>query len=165
MRVDELARDVGISKRTLYEQFRTKEDMARKALARRLERLRGGVDRLVATGGDESDQLREVMLLICRVYAKAQPAFHQDLESTPSLTELVAASRRDSFSKIEAVIRSGIDNGRFRADLDPRLVQRSLVAAVEGVLRPEILAEDGVTLDHAFQAILDLILNGLSRPV
>jgi TetR/AcrR family transcriptional regulator, cholesterol catabolism regulator len=161
MRVDELARDVGISKRTLYEQFRTKEEMAREALLRLAQKLQEAIEGIRNQPADEAVQLRAVVFRICETYSRARPPFYRDLETTPSLTELVEASRARSFAQVEELVRTGITNGNFRAELDPRLVRRTLIAAVDTVIRPEILVQDRLTLEQAFDAIIDLILNGM----
>ena len=164
MRVDELARDVGISKRTLYEQFRTKEEMAREALIRLAEKLQQAIEAILAEQNHEAVQLRAVVFRICETYSRARPPFYRDLETTPSLTELVEASRTRSFTHVEDLVRSGMANGNFRAELDPRLVRRTLIAAVDTVIRPEVLVQDRVSLEQAFDAIVDLILHGMLQP-
>lgn len=160
MRVDELARDVGISKRTLYEQFRTKEEMAREALIRLTGTLQESVDEILRQQHNEAEQLRAIVTRLCQTFEKARPPFYRDLETTPTLTELVDAARARCFSQVEDVIRSGMANGCFRSGLDPRLVRRTLLGAVEAIVRPTILAEDRLNLDQAFDGIFDVILNG-----
>ncbi|HLT36634.1 MAG TPA: TetR/AcrR family transcriptional regulator [Enhygromyxa sp.] len=161
MRVDELARDVGISKRTLYEQFRTKEEMAREALIRLTQKLQETIEAILAEPNHEAVQLRAVVFRICETYSRARPPFYRDLETTPSLIELVEASRARSFAQVEDLVRSGMANGNFRAELEPRLVRRTLIAAVDTVIRPEVLVQDRLSLEQAFDAIIDLILNGM----
>jgi TetR/AcrR family transcriptional regulator, cholesterol catabolism regulator len=162
MRVDELARDVGISKRTLYEEFPSKQDMAREALVRRLDRLRTSIDEILARERDEVVQLRELAKQIAAVYASARPPFWRDVSSTKALRELVEASRAHADAKLEGVIRSGVKRKRFRRDVDPRLVRRALLGAVESIVRPEQLSAEGLSVDQAYVAIVDLIVNGLA---
>jgi AcrR family transcriptional regulator len=161
MRVDELARDVGISKRTLYEQFRTKEEMAREALIRLAQKLQEAIEQILANSQGEAEQLRAMVLRICETYSRARPPFYRDLETTPALVELVDASRARCFAQVEELIRSGMANGSFRAELDPRLVRRTLLAAVDTVIRPEVLAQDRLSFEQAFDGIIDLILHGM----
>ena len=160
MRVDELARDVGISKRTLYEQFRTKEEMAREALARLTEGMHAECDRILAETADEAEQLRAIVLLMCRRYSRARPPFYRDLETTPVLTELIEEARRESYAKIDGVIQAGIERGRFRADLEPRLVRMTLLAACDTIIQPQAFPEQ-MTPESAYCGILDVILNGV----
>lgn len=162
MRVDDLARHIGISKRTLYEEFPSKQDMAREALARRLERLRASIDEILARERDEAVQLRELAKQIAAVYADARPPFWRDVGSTKALRDLVEAARTHADAKLEAVIRSGVKRKRFRKDVDPRLVRRALLGAVESIVRPEQLSAEGLSVDQAYAGIVDLIVNGLA---
>lgn len=162
MRVDDLARDIGISKRTLYEEISSKEEMAREALARRLERTRAAIDAIAARKRDEVKQLREIAKLLNELYATARPAFWRDVTSTPALRELVDAGREHGHAKLEAVVRAGVARGRFRGDVDPRLVRRVLLAAVASVVQPEQLSAEGLGVDRAYAAIMDLLLEGLA---
>jgi AcrR family transcriptional regulator len=161
MRVDELARDVGISKRTLYEQFRTKEQMAQEALVRLASKLNDSVERVLGEDRDEAGKLREVVLQLSQTYAKARPPFFRDLATAPVLTELVEDSQQRCFVVVEELIRRGVANGRFRTGLDPRLVRRTLLAAVQSVIRPEILNQDRMSVEQAFDGIIDLVLHGM----
>lgn len=162
MRVDELAHDVGISKRTLYEQFRTKEDMAREALLRLLDGVHHRVDEAVASDADEADKLRTIVVLMTERFVNARPAFYRDLETTPVLTELILGSRRRTDAAIEAVITAGIDHARFRQDLDARLARSVLLAAVDEMVRPEVLLADRLDLAQAVSRIVDLLLRGMA---
>ena len=164
MRVDELARDVGISKRTLYEQFRTKEEMAQEALMRLSQKLHEAIDEILAEDRGEAERLRGIVFRICQTTTRARPAFFRDLETTPALTQLVDECRAKCFAKIEDLVRAGVANGAFRSEVDPRLVRRTLLAVVDTVIRPEILAEDRLSLEQAFGGIFNLILLGMDRP-
>ncbi len=164
MRVDELARDVGISKRTLYEQFRTKEEMAREALIRLQLKLKEALEEIVREDRGEAERLRDMVYRICETFARARPAFYRDLETTPTLTQLVEECRTHCFAKVEELVRAGIASGSFRSELDPRLVRRTVLAAVDTVLRPEVLAQDRLSLEQAFNGIFDLILRGMAAP-
>jgi AcrR family transcriptional regulator len=164
MRVDELARDVGISKRTLYEEFRTKEEMAREALVRLSDSLRDAIEQILREDRADADRLRAIVLHISQTFARARPPFYRDLETTPALTELVERCRHHCFAQVEEVVKSGIDRGSFRSHLEPRLVRRTLLAAVDNIVTPEVLASDRLSLEQAFDGIFDLILNGIFEP-
>jgi hypothetical protein len=139
--------------------------MAREALARRLARLEQGIAKVTrrsAVPADEVAQLRAILTLICQADAQASPAFHRDLQTTPALAELVVVSRRRSVAKLDAVIRSGIQRGRFRRDLDARLVRRVVLGAVAAIVGPQISSAQRLSADQASTAILDVILNGVA---
>jgi AcrR family transcriptional regulator len=158
MRVDELARDVGISKRTLYELFRTKEDMASEALTRILGDLVARLDRAAAENEDHGEQLRMMIRLLGESFVNAREPFYRDLETTPALVDLVMTARIQVFDRVDAVLRSGIAEGRFRTDLDPQSVRLVLTATLDFLQRQG--QERQMLADHC-ASLYDLLARGL----
>jgi len=135
--------------------------MAREALIRLIDKLKLANDGILAQEHDYAEQLRAIVMQLCQAFARARPPFYQDLATTPALTEIVEAARARCFAQVEEVIRSGMATGRFRAGLDPRMVRRALLGAVEATIQPPILAEERLSLTQAFDAILDVVLHGM----
>lgn len=157
MRVDELARDVGISKRTLYELFRTKEDMAREALERILADMIVDMDRALAQG-EPGEQLQTCIRLLAERFANAHPPFYRDLETTPSLTALLDETRAQAFERIDKVLAVGIASGRFRSDLEPHCVRLVLTAVLEFMQRR---GHAPMSVDAACEGLHVLLTRGL----
>lgn len=158
MRVDELARDVGISKRTLYELFRTKEDMASEALTRMLADLLVKLDRAIIDHPDHGDQLRQIIALLGESFVNARQPFYRDLESTPALIELVDNTRVQIVERIDRVLLAGVAEGRFRSDIDPDGVRLVLTATLD-FLQRQGQARSVVARNCA--ALYDLVSRGL----
>lgn len=158
MRVDELARDVGISKRTLYELFRTKEDMASEALTRILAELVVQLDRAVVENDDHGEQLRVIIRLLGECFMNARQPFYRDLETTPALVDLVANARVHVFDRIDAVLLSGIAKGRFRTDLDPYFVRLVLTSTLDFLQRQ---GQERQAIETSCTGLYDLLARGL----
>jgi len=166
MRVDDIARDVGISKRTLYELFRTKLEMAREALERRFERLDEALARVAAEVPDEVARLRQLIVAHARVHGDRSAVLARDIASTPELERLVCESRARCNQYIEALLREAITGGRFRAQLDPKMVRRTLLAAVEGVIDAQVFGDEPASIERAVAAVFDVVVDGLTaRPI
>lgn len=158
MRVDELARDVGISKRTLYELFRTKEDMASEALTRILADLVVKLDRAVIEHADRGEQLRMIIWLLGQSFINARQPFYRDLETTPALIDLVESTRVQVVERIDRVLLSGVAEGRFRSDLDPQGVRLVLTATLAFLQRQ---GEERRAVESACAGLYDLLARGL----
>ena len=87
--------------------------------------------------------------------------FFRDLGTTPSLTALMDASKTRNHAILDEILVAGIERGRFRTGLDPRLTRMTLLAACESIVQPQALLDDQLSLDQAFRAILDVMLNGV----
>lgn len=165
MRVDELARDVGISKRTLYELFRTKEEMAREALERVLGDMLVDIDRAMQEHGDPSEQLQASIRILAQRFANAQEPFYRDLETTPSLVTQLEEARAQAFVKIDAIIQAGVASGRFRSDVESHCVCLVLTAVLELFQRRGAAASRSAQglppLDVACTSLHELLTRGL----
>jgi AcrR family transcriptional regulator len=161
MRVDELARDVGISKRTLYELFRTKEDMAREALTRILADLLVKLDRAVIEHPDHGEQLRIIIALLGDSFVNARQPFYRDLETTPALIELIANTRLQVIERLDRVLLSGVAEGRFRADLDPQCLRLVLTATLDFLQRQ---GQERRVIESTCAGLYDLLARGLLVP-
>lgn len=163
MRVDELARDVGISKRTLYELFRTKEDMAREALERVLSDMLADIDRAVREHADPSEQLQASIRVLAQRFSNAQAPFYRDLETTPSLVTQLEDARTHAFAKIESIIHAGVASGRFRSDVEAHCVCLVLRAVLELFQRrgAAAAADSLPPVDVACTSLHELLTRGL----
>lgn len=162
MRVDELARDVGISKRTLYELFRTKEDMAREALERVLADMLVDIDRAMHDHReDPSEQLQASIRVLAGRFANAQEPFYRDLDTTPSLVTQLEEARAQAFVKIDAIIQAGVASGHFRSDVESHCVCLVLTAVLELFQRRGAGRQGLPTLDVACTSLHELLTRGL----
>lgn len=161
MRVDELAHDLGISKRTLYEQFRSKQEMARRALERRFDRLVAAIEAQRDRLRDEVQQLREAVVLLSSAHAELLPAIERELADTPALAEVLSAGHERVCAEIDAIIQAGSSRGRFRRSLDGPLARRTILAIIDAACGPAALREDGRAPEQAAREAVDLLLCGL----
>ena len=166
MRVDDIARDVGISKRTLYELFRTKKDMAVEALSRRHAWLDQELAKLAADSDDACGCLRNIITELCRVHGDRTSALARDLPSTPVLNNLVEDSRSRCNELVDRVLRDGVDRGCFRSDLDVEMTRRTLLVAVEGLASSKRFGDAPGSIEPAVGAVFDVLVGGLQgKPV
>lgn len=153
MRVDDLAGELSISKRTLYEEFRSKAEIAQQVLLHLDQRFRCAL-RQTAEIADPVERLRSVVELIAGVYTKIDPQFFRDAETVVDLSAWVEASQRRCAAEIEAVVRAGIADGTFRSGLDPCVVSQVLLV----VINPETSRSTRLDVWHART---ELIVNGV----
>ena len=162
--MDDIASGLGMSKKTLYQLFPNKEELAREALLetfreveREVEAARGGEDR------DFGDRLRDHVLVVSGRYRQLETALLDDLERTsPALHALYEELSRGLIERqFGSLFAAGVKAGQLRADLDPKLVVRAVESLSAGLLRPGVLGALGLSPLQAFEAIFDIVLNGI----
>lgn len=119
--MDDIAKKAGISKRTLYETFSSKDELLTTCLSetesRQLVRLR---DILEDENNDFVDIIVKILCLLSRDLRKINPLFFQDLDRYNfrmafESQKVSRQTRRDGFLRL---LRRGVDEGYIRPDID-----------------------------------------------
>ncbi|MFW6338672.1 MAG: TetR/AcrR family transcriptional regulator [Alkalispirochaetaceae bacterium] len=150
---EELSRELGISKKTLYREFRTKKEIVRAVVRRQLAAVE---QELAEVFEDESrsfvERLGAQLGVASRVMNTLGKSFLKDLgRYTPELWQEIQEFRHQRvFSRLEGIIRRGKDEGMIRPETDPRLLVQIVTTVADNLLVPSKLAE----LDLAPQEVI-----------
>lgn len=162
--MDDLAADLAISKRTLYEHFETKEALLQASVDRFMEGLERAGDRIVS---DESLSLEErVESMGTTVAAHLQHVdrrFVEDMErAAPRVARRIRERRRKSMhAYMEQLITKGQRRGVFRDDVPAEVVIEMLVACTDQLATADALRR----LPLAPREVPPLILRTLLRGI
>lgn len=138
MTMDDLAREAGVSKRTIYVYFRSKEEVGLSSIGRVVEAARGEMGRIAGEVGDPAERLRRMLERRVMSRVLAIQDYHHSLDE---LFEVVRpaymARRRDTFEKeaeiIAHVLREGRESGAFGID-DVEATATALLLATNAFL-------------------------------
>jgi AcrR family transcriptional regulator len=170
MTIDDLAREVGVGKGTIYLHFSSKEEVALSRIDRVIEHLKAELKRLARTDEAPSSRLRRMLLL--RVIYRFDSVQHY----TESINHVMAAirpallERRKRYFEDEARIMAEVlKEGRRAGDFffkDALATARALLTATNSLLpyslSPKELGERD-SLEEQTARIVDLLLSGLRR--
>jgi AcrR family transcriptional regulator len=162
--MDELATELGMSKKTLYQHFRSKEALLEELITRKSQRMLGGFEAILAEPDASFAQrtsaflrhahaeFSEISLPFIRDVRRFAPALHARLEDL----------RARNLPRLwEQLLQLGIREGAVRDDIDVRFVARLVLVAVQSLLQPETLERLSASPHEAVPRFFDLILNGL----
>jgi AcrR family transcriptional regulator len=154
--VDEIAAALGISKKTLYQHFASKEQLVRAVVRAMLDDTAACVEGLINDDGIEFiDKLTGLMRLITTRVAQISRPFADDMQKhAPELWQEVQEFRHKKvMANFGRLIRKGQALGLFRKDVDPGLLTVIYAAAIQGVVNPQTLAQVPYTAAELFQAV------------
>jgi AcrR family transcriptional regulator len=168
MTIDDLAREVGIGKGTVYLHFSSKEEVALSRIDRVIDRLKAEMKKLAATDQPPVARLRAMLLL--RVIYRFDSVQHY----TESLNHVLAAirpallERRKNYFEAEALIVAEVlKHGRRRGDFffkDPMATARALLTATNALLPYSLSPQElgkREELQKQTALIVDLLIGGL----
>jgi AcrR family transcriptional regulator len=168
--VDDMAREAGVSKRTIYLHFPGKEAVALASIDRVVGRVTDRLRQIAASDAPPTDRVRD--MLVARVLGRFDSvrSYHQSLEDMFRSLRSAYLARRQRYFDAEAAVLAGVlDEGR-RAKVfalaDPLAAAHDLLVATNSLLPYSLSpAEFGRRAEVAGRAerIAELLLDGLRR--
>ena len=162
--MDRLASDLGMSKKTLYLHFRSKDALLEAVMDRFTHRIAVSMDAILADRSLDFPARTSLLLeTLGRHIALLDRHFIEDMSrQAPQIWKKVEDFRRDRiFSVFGALIREGAAKGHFRKDLDPDLILQIYLLSIQNVLNPRILSTLSHSASQVFEALLSVLFEGM----
>lgn len=161
--MDELAAELGMSKKTLYAYFPSKVALVEAVLRDKAGAVEADL-RQLAKGQATNVEVALHQFLDClqRHTAEIQPAFVRDIgRETPELFQLVEQRRRELIQRyFGGLFEDGKRAGVIRNDIPTHLIVEILLGAVQTIMNPPKLMELGLTVEKGYSSVIRLVLEG-----
>ena len=162
--MDDLAAELGMSKKTLYSQFPSKTELLRAVLLAKFRSVETDLEAVVTDSADDaSASLHRLLACMQRHTAEIQPPFVRDIRrETPELFQLIEERRRDMIQHyFGKIFDQGRKAGIVRKDLSSELIVEILLGAVQAVMNPAKIEHLGLEPKTGYGAIVSVILDGV----
>lgn len=162
--VDEIASELGISKKTLYKYFESKEALVREVLQTRHCRITGGINAIIQRKEDDFiERFEELMRFIGAQFAQVSPRFLHDLRKLvpQACKEMEQQKRAHTLEAFRMLGEEGIRHGYFRDDIDLEFLGVMYISLIEGVMDSDTVMHLPLTAAQVFQSVLDVLFFGL----
>lgn len=165
--MDDLARDLGMSKKTLYRHYATKEALLDAVLDAFADRVSGALGTILARQREPAaDRLRQLLSVVAGLLAPMKPIFLLSLQryAPQQFQRLEQLRRRNLERHLLPMLLRASANGEIRADLDPAMVLELLLVVLQQALEPALLERLQRTPAQVVPQALDLVFRGLLTP-
>jgi AcrR family transcriptional regulator len=165
-RMDDIARDAGVSKGTLYLYFKSKDDLIAAILRRIAARELDAIRALESATGTASDRLLQVtreMATAVERLAVLLPIwfeFYAIAGRQRGVRQFFAAALGDFRAALTTLFQQGIDRGEFRA-VEAADAAITLCAIYEGLTLLWAVDPQNVPISAASETAVHLLLEGL----
>jgi AcrR family transcriptional regulator len=162
--MDDLAGELGMSKKTLYAHFSSKTELVEAVLRTKFGDLEHELDRITSEKTLPFLDALHRMLAVVQWHAdEVRPSFVRDLRrAEPELFGVVETRRtaviREQFGRLFAAGRRA---GMVRKDVPVQLAIAVLLGATQSIMNPERIAELAITPRAGISAILTVVLEGI----
>ncbi len=162
--MEEIASSLGMSKKTLYKFFSSKENLVRDLIKNRQCEFEEEINKIWAEQGvDFVIKLKKMMNFIGKQSTKLRGPLLEDLhKSIPEIwQEIHDFKKMNGLQKARQLFLNGVDNGVFRDDIGRDLILLIYTSAVEAIINPETLSQLPFSANQAVETIFKVIFEGI----
>lgn len=162
--MDDIAKNLGISKKTLYRFFANKDELVHAILDKHLETDKCYIKSLENLEGNAIDDLIQIATMVNETLKKIHPSIHYDLEKYhPSAWKKFGEHKRKFIYKsIHANIVKGMQEGLFRDDINPEILATLYVSKADVVFDPFVFPADKFAFNRVYLEMLKQHIRGMA---
>ena len=160
--MDDLARELGMSKKTIYASYPSKTALLEAVLLDKFRGVEADFRRIASDGSDVSAALHRLLACVQGHTDEIKPPFVRDIQrEAPDMFRMVESRRQDLIQRyFGKLFVEGRRVGIIRKDIPVRLIIEMLLGATRAILNPPKMEELGLTPKTGFSAIITVMLHG-----
>ncbi|MBN1398195.1 MAG: TetR/AcrR family transcriptional regulator [Bacteroidetes bacterium] len=161
--MDEIASDVGMSKKTVYKFFPSKETLLKAIVHIHLRNVERTVHDIVASEKPVEEKLVEIFALVGKTLKRLSRPFLADLQRhLPSLWKEIDTFRRERvISHLQQMFQQAKKEGVFREDVNPDLFYLIVITTIQGIMNPNVLSQQSFSAEEAFRGMFRILYEGV----
>jgi AcrR family transcriptional regulator len=161
--MDELVGQLGISKKTMYQHFKSKDDLVTAVLETQLVYMSGNIKNIIDAPVDFIEKLNTLWVFVGNTLSAISRQFQDDIRRfRPELWQRVEDVRRKNvFGNLRNLIEEGQRHGMLREDVNVEIVVAMFQDAVQGIINPEVLVRHPFSAADAMRAIMLILFEGI----
>lgn len=131
--MDDIANELGISKRTLYDIFESKELIISQIVDTHIENENSAFDKILKQSENSIDMMLKLSKFIFVMYNKLHPSVLSDLKKYYSVIwQRIEKFHNDSIRQIiEVNLKKGIEEQLYRSNIDPAIISMFYVKQLQ----------------------------------
>lgn len=159
--MSDLAKRLKISKRSLYENFSSKQDLVDTILTMMLDSLEKQELAIYHADLPIIDKLKSLFSILPHESEPFDNHLYEDLKTMfPVQWAKVEASRKLRMERLEHILETGIAAGIIR-DINVHVLQEVISASFDAFTTYKFLNSNNITYKDAVNSMLDILVNGL----
>ena len=134
VKMDDIANELKISKRTLYEIYSNKEELLFEVVRHDKQREKRRLDEIAKTGLNVINIIIEICRFRIEEFSQINLLFFEEIHKYPELLAYVRRLHDEREIDAHAFIQRGIDEGLFLPDVNYEIVRTLTVASQQAIM-------------------------------
>ena len=164
--MDDLAGELGMSKKTIYAHFSGKEELLRAVLERHTREVEAGLLPLIAVPEPFPNKFRHIVHFLHSRMSVVSGQFLEDIRRrAPECFRIIEDFRGRAIPLyFGRLFDEGVKGGYLEAGVPREILMRILVLSIQSILRPEVMSELRLHPAAALDQILSILMHGILTP-
>ncbi|MEX0981292.1 MAG: TetR/AcrR family transcriptional regulator [Bacteroidales bacterium] len=161
--LDDLCRELGISKKTLYQHIHDKNDLIRKVIDYEISLQQKSMEKVFRSEINAIDELIHVNRMIHENQSNHSPTFYYDLKKYyPDIyAEWLGYKRKKMLEMIHRNLEKGISEGLYRRELDSIVISKLYMSQTESMHTSEIFDEKELSSSRFADEVFSYHIQGI----
>jgi len=159
VRMDDVAKTMGISKRTIYEIYAKKEDLLFEVVVKHFKQRLDKMELAVSRCHNVMEILLEVYHMKVADFKNTNPLFFTEMVKYPQLQQFLIEQNDHMRDNSLVFIRRGVEEGFFRADLNYEMAVLQFDAMGQYIMEKELYRQ--YSIEDIFRNLVFVSLRGL----
>lgn len=162
--MEEIAAELGISKKTLYKCFSNKEHVLKEVIGETKCEIETFIDGLLADKSVEFiDKIKTLMNFLAKHIAKFDgPMIRDIMKNHPDMWHDIQKFKREkTHANFSRLIEEGIKSGYLRDDIPTKLIILLYDSAIHGLLDPGSISSLPLTADQIHREVNKVVFEGI----
>ena len=141
VKMDDIANELKISKRTLYEIYSNKEELLFEVVRQDGLREKRRMDEIIETGMNVINIIAEICRFRIEEFSHINPSFFEEIHKYPELLSYVRRLHDERETDANAFIQRGIGEGLFLPNVNYQIVRKLTGALQESIMSQYLYKE------------------------
>ena len=163
--MDDIAKEMGISKKTIYRFFKEKDDIVNQLCDTELKKNQQMMEEIRKASNDPIHESILISQYMQKIFADINPVFFHDLnrQFSQALNDYNKFKQECMYSNLKRNITDGVKLGLYRSDLDIHFAAQYRVAQMDMFMsRASTIEFENISMARGHQLIMDIFMHGIS---
>ncbi len=163
--MEDIARGLGVSKKTLYVHVQNKNELVEKILDYSCQRQVALLERVTDKGTNAIDALLEMSQLINEEMELFTPAVTFDLQKyyPETFRKHMEKSQKFAYDAVYQNLKQGMKQGLYREEINPEVVATLYINKIEDMHDPDFYSKNNITFEMIFETMFENHVRGIAN--
>jgi len=162
--MDDIARELGISKRTIYEKFKDKDELLEHCIMKYKSDQLEIKQKIISESSNVLEIMYKMMYELILTFKNAHPSFFSDIKKYHSkiCKELMDENRKEHIEEMSELLEKGVEDGLFRKDFSIEIASLILQVQFHAMTDEQIFPPEKYSISEIFSNIMVQFTRGIA---